>query len=96
MAGEWGFQGEIAIRNTGTAAVTGWSLGFSFADGQTITSMWGGTPRQSGAAVTVTPASYTAVIPARGSVTLGFTAGKGATNSAPTDFTLDGGACATD
>ncbi|MBD3004031.1 hypothetical protein [Streptomyces sp. 5-10] len=34
------------------------------------------------------------VRPARGSVTIGFTAGKGATNSAPTAFTLDGGACA--
>ncbi|MBI0293867.1 cellulase family glycosylhydrolase [Streptomyces sp. PRKS01-29] len=97
VASEWGggFQGEITIRNTGTAAITGWTLGFAFAGGQTITTMWGGTPRQNGAAVTVTPASYTATIPAGGSVTLGFTAGKGATNSAPTAFTLDGGACAT-
>ncbi|WP_044582373.1 cellulase family glycosylhydrolase [Streptomyces iranensis] len=97
VAGEWGggFQGEITIRNTGTAALTGWTLGFSFANGQTITNMWGGAPRQSGAAVTITPASYTATIPARGSVTLGFTAGKGATNAAPTAFTLNGGACAT-
>ncbi|MGW7755988.1 cellulase family glycosylhydrolase [Streptomyces violaceusniger] len=97
VADEWGngFQGEITIRNTGAAAITGWTLGFTFANGQAITNMWGGTPRQAGAAVTVTPASYTATIPARGAVTLGFTADKGGINSAPTAFTLDGGACAT-
>ncbi|QPI54600.1 cellulase family glycosylhydrolase [Streptomyces malaysiensis subsp. malaysiensis] len=97
VANEWGngFQGEIAVRNTGTAAITDWTLAFSFANGQVITHMWGGTPRQTGAAVTVTPASYTATIPAGGSITLGFTADRGATNSAPTAFTLNGGACAT-
>jgi mannan endo-1,4-beta-mannosidase len=39
--------------------------------------MWGGTPTQSGADVSVTPASYTAGIAAGGSVTVGFIGGKG-------------------
>ncbi|MDX3233070.1 cellulase family glycosylhydrolase [Streptomyces sp. ME19-01-6] len=97
VVGDWGsgFQGEISIRNTGSAVINGWTLGFSFANGQTVTNMWGGTPKQTGAAVTVTPASYTSTIPAGGSVTLGFTANKGSTNSAPTAFTLSGSACAT-
>ncbi|MEO3754526.1 cellulase family glycosylhydrolase [Streptomyces sp. B6B3] len=97
VIGEWGggFQGEITIRNTGTSAITDWELAFSFADGQTITNMWGGTPQQSGGAVTVTPASYTATIGAGGSVSVGFTANKGNANSAPTAFTLSGAACAT-
>ncbi len=95
IVGEWqgGFQGEIAIRNTGTAAITGWKLAFAFADGQTVTNMWGGTPTQSGGSVSVTPASYTSTIAAGGSVTVGFIGSKGATNSAPTGFTLDGAAC---
>ncbi|MEU9168034.1 cellulase family glycosylhydrolase [Streptomyces sp. NPDC048420] len=95
VVGEWqgGFQGEIAIRNTGTSAVTGWKLGFSFADGQTVSNMWGGTAAQSGGAVTVSPASYTSTIPAGGSVTVGFIGSKGATNTAPTAFTLNGAAC---
>ncbi|MFK4104043.1 cellulase family glycosylhydrolase [Streptomyces sp. NPDC019531] len=95
VVGEWpgGFQGEIAIRNTGTAAVTGWKLGFSFTDGQTVSNMWGGTAAQSGAAVTVTPASYTNTIPAGGSVTVGFIGSKGTTNTAPTAFTLNGATC---
>ncbi|MFJ2240850.1 cellulase family glycosylhydrolase [Streptomyces sp. NPDC087859] len=97
VVGEWqgGFQGEITIRNTGTAAVNGWTLGFSFANGQTVSNMWGGTPTQTGAAVSVTPASYTSTIPAAGSVTVGFIGTKGATNAAPTAFTLSGSACTT-
>ncbi|MFG2459615.1 cellulase family glycosylhydrolase [Streptomyces sp. NPDC048523] len=95
VVGEWqgGFQGEIVIRNTGTASLSGWKLGFVFADGQTVSTMWGGTPAQSGGSVTVTPASYTNTIPAGGSVTLGFIGSKGATNTAPAAFTLNGAAC---
>ncbi|MEV7069408.1 cellulase family glycosylhydrolase [Streptomyces sp. NPDC093990] len=95
VVGEWqgGFQGEIVVRNTGTAAVTGWRLGFTFADGQTVAQMWGGTAAQSGGAVTVTPAAYTNTIAAGGAVTLGFIGGKGATNTAPAAFTLNGAAC---
>lgn len=95
MVGEWqgGFQGEIAIRNTGTSAVSGWKLAFAFANGQTVSNMWGGTVAQSGGSVTVTPASYTNTIPTGGSVTVGFIGSKGATNTAPTAFTLNGAAC---
>ncbi|RKN40062.1 cellulase family glycosylhydrolase [Streptomyces hoynatensis] len=97
VVGDWGsgFQGEIVIHNTGTSALSNWTLGFTFADGQRISQMWGGTPTQSGGAVSVTPASYTATIPAGGSVTLGFTAERGSANTAPTAFTLGGGACTT-
>ncbi|MGW0821975.1 cellulase family glycosylhydrolase [Streptomyces sp. NPDC002845] len=97
VVNEWqgGFQGEITIRNTGTATLNGWALSFAFADGQTITNMWGGTPIQTGGTVSVTPASYTSTIPAAGSVAVGFTGTKGATNTAPTTFTLSGTTCAT-
>ncbi|WP_330288799.1 cellulase family glycosylhydrolase [Streptomyces sp. NBC_00576] len=97
VVGEWqgGFQGDITLRNTGTAALANWTLGFAFAGGQTISNMWGGTATQTGAAVSVVPASYTATIPAAGSVTVGFIGAKGATNAAPTAFTVNGAACAT-
>ncbi|MEU9523430.1 cellulase family glycosylhydrolase [Streptomyces sp. NPDC048224] len=97
IVGEWpgGFQGEITVRNTGTAAVGPWRLAFAFADGQTVTNMWGGTATQNAGAVSVAPASYTATIPAGGTVTLGFTGQKGAVNTAPAAFSLDGAACAT-
>ena len=95
VVGEWpgGFQGEIKIGNPGTAAINGWKLAFTFADGQSVTNMWGGTPTQSGGAVSVAPASYTNTIAAGGSVTVGFIANKGATNTAPRAFTLNGSAC---
>ncbi|MFD3587692.1 cellulase family glycosylhydrolase [Streptomyces sp. NPDC058683] len=97
VVGEWpgGFQGELTIGNGGTTAINGWRLGFAFADGQTVTTMWGGTPQQTGGAVSVAPASYTTTIPVGGAVTVGFLANKGATNTAPTAFTLNGSGCAT-
>ncbi|MEU9651088.1 cellulase family glycosylhydrolase [Streptomyces sp. NPDC048110] len=97
VVGEWpgGFQGEIAVRNTGSEAVGPWTLAFAFADGQSITNMWGGTATQDAGAVSVAPASYTSTIPAGGTVTLGFTARKGDTNTAPAAFTLDGASCVT-
>ncbi|MFF0644311.1 cellulase family glycosylhydrolase [Streptomyces tendae] len=97
VVGEWpgGFQGEMAVRNTGSVAVGPWTLAFAFTDGQTITNMWGGTATQNAGAVSVAPASYTATIPAGGTVTLGFTARKGGTNTAPAAFSLNGAACAT-
>ncbi|MFG2319332.1 cellulase family glycosylhydrolase [Streptomyces tendae] len=97
VVGEWpgGFQGEIAVRNTGSTAVGPWTLAFAFADGQTVTHMWGGTATQNAGAVSVAPASYTATIPAGGTVTLGFTAQKDGNNTAPAAFRLNGAACAT-
>ncbi|WP_461032457.1 cellulase family glycosylhydrolase [Streptomyces mayteni] len=97
VVGDWGsgFQGEITIRNTGTAAINGWTLAFAFANGQTISNMWGGTATQSGANVSVTPAAYTNSIPAAGSVSLGFLGNRGGTNAVPSAFTLSGSACAT-
>ncbi|MFJ3670566.1 cellulase family glycosylhydrolase [Streptomyces sp. NPDC090106] len=96
VVGEWpgGFQGEIVIGNRGTTAISGWTLGFSFANGQTVSNMWGGTASQSGAAVTVIPASYTATVPAAGSVTVGFIGTKGTANAVPSTFTLNGSTCA--
>ncbi|MET7703286.1 cellulase family glycosylhydrolase [Streptomyces sp. NPDC005485] len=95
VVNEWpgGFQGEIALRNTGTATLNGWTLAFSFANGQTVSNMWGGTPTQTGGTVSVVPAAYTSTITAGGSVTVGFIGAKGATNTAPTAFTLNGTSC---
>lgn len=97
VVGEWngGFQGEIVIRNTGTAPLDGWTLAFVFPSGQTVSSMWGGTATQSGGGVSVAPAAYNAGIPAGGTVTVGFLADKGSANAAPTGFTLSGAACTT-
>ncbi|WUH95635.1 cellulose binding domain-containing protein [Streptomyces sp. NBC_00433] len=97
VTGSWsgGFQGEIVINNTGSAALTGWTPAFTFTAGQTITQMWGGTPAQNGSTVTVTPVDYTRTIPAGASVSISFLANQGSTNPAPATFTLNGGPCST-
>ncbi|GAA2765168.1 cellulase family glycosylhydrolase [Streptomyces paradoxus] len=95
VTGSWpgGFQGEIVLRNTGTSAINGWTLRWTFPDSQRISNLWGGTATQSGSEVSVAAASYTATIPASGSVTLGFTATRPAANPSPTAFTLNGSDC---
>ncbi|MFI6703566.1 cellulase family glycosylhydrolase [Streptomyces sp. NPDC050509] len=95
VSGQWGggFQGEIVIRNTGGSTVNGWTLGWTFPNGQRITNVWGGTASQSGAAVSVAAASYTAVITPNATVAVGFTASWTGTNGKPAAFTLNGSAC---
>ncbi|MFE0254879.1 cellulase family glycosylhydrolase [Streptomyces sp. NPDC059010] len=95
VTNEWpgGFQGEIVLRNTGSSAINGWTLRWTFPDSQRVSNLWGGTATQSGAEVSVASVSYTATIAPAGSVTLGFTATKGGTNPSPTAFTLNGSAC---
>nr|WBO78606.1 cellulase family glycosylhydrolase [Streptomyces sp. SBE_14.2] len=97
VTNEWpgGFQADLTIRNTGTTPVNGWTLSFAFPDGQTVTNMWGGTPAQTGATVTVASAPWTSTIPAAGSVSVGFTGTKNATNGSPSTFTLNGATCTT-
>ncbi|MGW9495228.1 cellulase family glycosylhydrolase [Streptomyces prasinus] len=95
VTNQWpgGFQGEVVIRNTGGTGIHGWTLDWSFPGAQRITNMWGGTPVQTGPEVSVASASYTASIPAAGSVTLGFTATTTDGNPGPSAFTLNGAAC---
>lgn len=88
-----GFQGGLTIHNLGDA-VTSWTLGFSFANGQTITQGWNGTFTQSGSAVTVASLSWNGAIASGGTLSgIGFLANYSGTNTNPTAFTLNGVAC---
>ncbi|WP_117215536.1 cellulose binding domain-containing protein [Allorhizocola rhizosphaerae] len=96
VSSQWanGFVGEVRIINTGPTAIHGWSLMWTFPNGQTITNLWSGVPTQSGATVTVTNMPYNAVIAANGgSVTFGFMGTWSGTNGNPTSFTLNGRPC---
>ncbi len=97
VTGQWpgGFQGAVHITNTGATAINGWTLTWSFANGQVINQMWGGTPTQSGANVSVASVSYTAALAAGGgSQDVGFLASMTSTNAVPTSFKLNGTTCA--
>jgi len=97
ITNQWntGFGTTITITNTGSTVINGWSLRFSFANGQIITQLWNGTYTQSGSAVTVTNVSYNGNIPAGATISSvpGFNANWSGTNTAPTAFTLNGVTC---
>jgi mannan endo-1,4-beta-mannosidase len=96
VANQWqsGFQGDVVVRNTGSTAVSGWTVKWSFANGQTVTQMWNATASQSGAQVSAVNVPYNAAISAGGSVGFGFTGTWTGTNTAPAAFTLNGASCA--
>lgn len=96
ITNQWtgGFQADVRLTNTGSAAWNGWSLNWSFADGQKISQLWNGSPTQSGPAVTVRNTDWNGTVAAGSSVAFGFTATRSATNTAPTVFGLDERTCA--
>ena len=91
------FGAAITIKNGGSTTLSGWSLTWTFANGQTIASSWNGTVSQSGANVTVSEQSGQSWenIPAGGSYSgFGFNGTwNGTTNAIPTAFSLNGTAC---
>ncbi len=86
ITNQWGggFQGEVTVKNTGTAPISGWTVTWTFADGQQVTQAWGGKATQSGASVTVKNENWNGSLGAGASTTLGFIASWNAANSAPT------------
>ena len=90
-----GFLVALSIDNEGSTPITGWTLTWTFGDGQTVTQLWNGAETQSGANVTVRDLGYNANIPPGGSYKdAGFLATwNNATNSVPTGFALNGMAC---
>ncbi|XVQ90208.1 cellulose binding domain-containing protein [Microbispora siamensis] len=80
--------------HTGSAAVGGWRLTWSFPNGQQISQAWNGAYSQSGSTVTVTDAGWNAAIPAGGTAAFGFIAGQSGANGEPTAFALNGTPCA--
>ena len=90
ITGQWqgGFQVALTVKNTGPTAITGWTLGWSFANGQVVTQLWNGTVSQAGAAVTVHNASYNGALAPNANTTLGFLASwNNVTNAIPSTVT---------
>jgi hypothetical protein len=84
-----GFQGEVTIRNTGTGALSGWTVGMTLAPGQSISSLWNGVHTGTGGSVTVRNTPWNGTVAPNGTVTFGFTVG-GSSSAAPTDITCAG------
>ena len=89
-----GLTENITVTNTGTAPVNGWSLAFTLAPGQTVTSAWNATVSPASGAVTAKNLSYNAQIAPGGSTSFGFQANHTGNAAAPSGFTLNGSPCA--
>ena len=88
-----GFTANVTLTNGGSA-LTAWSVTWSFAGGQQVTSAWNAQVTQSGAAVTATNESYNGAVAAGGSIQFGFQGTWSGSNTAPTNFALNGVSCA--
>ncbi len=66
-----GFQGEIQV-TAGSSAIHGWTVRWTYANGQTVTSGWGANLTTSGSTVSATNVTYNGALNAGGSTTFGF------------------------
>lgn len=80
-----GFQAQVVLTDTGTTALSSWTLNWTFADGEQLASDWSGVFTQSGAQVTVTNEPYNGTVTPGGTVTVGFTAN----GTAPSSLTVN-------
>jgi hypothetical protein len=88
-----GFTANLTITNTGSTALNGWTLAFTFPGNQQITQIWSGVLSQQGNKVSITNASYNGSVAAGASVNLGFNGSWSGSNPSPTSFTLNGATC---
>ncbi|MCT9140328.1 glycoside hydrolase family 6 protein [Streptomyces violarus] len=90
-----GFTAAVTVTNN-SAAKSSWSLKWSYAGNQKVTSGWNAKLSQSGAAVTAANESYNAQLATGGSVSFGFQGSYSGSNAIPATFTLDGVTCNVD
>lgn len=95
---DWGtgFTANVSVANTGTAAVNGWTLAFTFPGTQRISNGWGATWTQAAGSANVTAANldYNRTIAAGATVSgMGFNANYTGSNARPPSITLNGSAC---
>ncbi|GKQ35222.1 cellulose binding domain-containing protein [Streptomyces sp. A012304] len=96
ITNQWsgGFQADVKLANTGTSAWSGWSLNWTFPNGQTVSQLWNAEHTQSGASVTAKNIAWNGNVAAGSSVSFGFTGNWSGTNTKPTAFRLGDQNCA--
>jgi hypothetical protein len=88
-----GFTAQVNLQNNTGVALTNWTLTWTFAGDQLVTSAWNTKITQSAAKVTANDLGYNASLPNGGSVQFGFQATFTGTNAVPNDFALNGTSC---
>ncbi len=84
ISGQWpgGFQGEIRV-TAGSAAIKGWSVTWTYANGQSVSQAWNANVTSSGSSVTARNVGYNGTLAAGASATFGFLGSWTGTNTAP-------------
>ncbi|MFC0533639.1 cellulose binding domain-containing protein [Phytohabitans kaempferiae] len=84
VTGQWqgGFQAEVTV-TAGATALTGWRVSWTFANGQTITQIWGGRNAPSGSTQNVSNETWNGNLGPGTSTTFGFIGTSTGTNSTP-------------
>ncbi len=88
-----GFTANVAITNTSTSAINGWSLAFGLTGDQKITNAWNATATQNGTTVTATNLSYNASIAPGASQSFGIQGTWTLGNTPPTAYSVNGALC---
>ncbi|GLH99106.1 cellulase family glycosylhydrolase [Phytohabitans aurantiacus] len=85
ITGQWqgGFQAEVRV-TAGSSAISGWTVNWTYANGQSVTQSWNTTLTSSGSSVSARNVSYNGSLGAGASTTFGFLGSWNGTNSAPT------------
>ncbi|MGW3783429.1 cellulase family glycosylhydrolase [Micromonospora chokoriensis] len=84
VTNQWqgGFQGEVRV-TAGAAAITGWTIRWTYVNGQSVTQAWNATLTSSGATVTARNADYNGRLAAGASTSFGFIGGWTGSNAPP-------------
>ncbi|MEU3491032.1 glycoside hydrolase family 48 protein [Streptomyces massasporeus] len=94
-ANDWGsgFTVDLTLTNRGTAAIDGWTLTYGYSGNQKLANGWNGSWSQAGQTITVKNAPYNGTIAAGGAVSTGAQFSYSGSNTAPTDFAVNGTRC---
>jgi mannan endo-1,4-beta-mannosidase len=85
IVGQWpgGFQGDVKV-TAGSSAISGWTVTWTFANGQAITQSWNAAITSSGSAVTARNVSYNGGLGAGAATNFGFLGSwNGSANAVP-------------
>ncbi|MFG2884923.1 glycosyl hydrolase family 18 protein [Streptomyces sp. NPDC048297] len=89
---DWGtgFEGKWTVKNTGTTAISSWTIEWDFPSGTSVTSAWDADVTSSGTHWTARNKSYNGSIAPGATVSFGF---NGAGSGSPSNCSLNGGSC---
>ncbi|MGW0579953.1 glycosyl hydrolase family 18 protein [Streptomyces sp. NPDC002920] len=91
-ASDWGtgFEGKWTVKNTGTTAISSWTVEWDYPSGTSVTSAWDADVTSAGTHWTAKNKSYNGSIAPGASVSFGF---NGAGSGSPSNCKLNGGSC---